>query len=292
MRRYIRGINVDGVISFLETPNLICEISGFPTRKWKLIVGERSTDPRIYNSFKRLFFRWMHIFSDKIIANSSANIKMVNKIVPCLLKNKTHVIYNLLDSNYWSVSKNYSPLKNKKIELVVAATHLYYKNSIGLIKAVNCLTKQEQQTLRVSWYGKVGNDNSFIEAKQLISKYNLGHVIKFYKESNNINSIYANCDAVGLFSFIEGLPNTVCEGMMMQKPVISSNVSDIPELISNNKAIFNPNNITEIKDSLSWLISLDKEQLLKTGKENREKALKLFDKENVIESYLNYFKKN
>ena len=78
----------------------------------------------------------------------------------------------------------------------------------------------------------------------------------------------------------------------MQKPVISSNVSDIPELISNNKAIFNPNNITEIKDSLSWLISLDKEQLLKTGKENRVKALKLFDKENVIESYLNYFKKN
>lgn len=291
MRKYIRNLGVDGVISFLEAPNFICELSSFPSRKWRLIVGERSTDPRIFKSIKRLFFRWIHVFSDVIIANSYANIEMIKKIVPFLLNNKTHVIYNLLDENYWNPSETYKPLKNGKILVVVAATHLYYKNSIGLIEAVQRLSVLEKEKLRINWYGKIGNDNSFIEAKKLINLYNLENLIQFNEPSTNINSIYSQCDAVGLFSLLEGLPNTVCEGMMVKKPVIASNVSDVPKLINIKKAIFNPNDINEIKDSLSWLIGLEKDDLLKIGEKNRSNALTLFDKNSIVESYLNHLKK-
>jgi glycosyltransferase involved in cell wall biosynthesis len=291
MRKYIRNLNADGVISFLEAPNFICELSGFPFRKWRLIVGERSTDPRIFKSIKRLFYRWMHVFSDVIIANSYANIKMIKKIVPFLLNNKTHIVYNLLDENYWISSKTYTPLKNGKIEVVVAASHIHYKNSIGLIEAVQRLSASEKKKLRINWYGKIGNDNSFIEAKKLISSYNLDKLIKFHKPSTNLQSIYSKSDAVGLFSLLEGLPNTVCEGMMMKKPVIASNVSDVPKLINIKEAVFNPNDINEIKDSLSWLIGLEKDDLLKIGKKNRLNALTLFNKNTIINSYLNQLKK-
>jgi glycosyltransferase involved in cell wall biosynthesis len=291
MRKYIRNLGVDGVISFLESPSFICELSGFPSRKWRLIVGERSADPRIFKSIKRLFYRWIHIFSDIIVTNSYANTKMIKKIVPFLLNKKTHVIYNLLDKNYWVPSKTYKPLKNGKIEVVVAASHIHYKNSIGLIEAVQRLSVLEKEKLRINWYGKIGDDNSFLEAKKLISLYNLDKVIKFHEPSTNMNSIYSHCDAVGLFSLLEGLPNTVCEGMITKKPVIASNVSDVPKLINIKEAIFNPNDINEIKDSLSWLIGLEKEDLLKIGKKNRSNALTLFNKDTIINSYLNHLKK-
>lgn len=291
MRKYIRNLGVDGVVSFLEAPNFICELSGFPNRKWRLIVGERSTDPRMFKSIKRLFYRWIHIFSDVIIANSFANIKMIKKIVPFLLNNKTHVVYNLLDENYWSPSDNYKPIKNGKIELVVAASHIHYKNSIGLIEAVHRLSVLEKEKLRINWYGKIGNDNSFTQANKLISLYNLDKVIKFHKPSTNINRVYSQCDAVGLFSLLEGLPNAVCEGMMIKKPVIASNVSDVPKLISIKEAVFNPKDINEIKDSLSWLLGLEKDDLLKIGKKNRSNALTLFNKNLIIESYLKHLKK-
>ena len=46
-RRIIRRGKYDVVISFLEIPSLINEISGLPCHKWKIIVGERSAAPRI-----------------------------------------------------------------------------------------------------------------------------------------------------------------------------------------------------------------------------------------------------
>lgn len=47
MRRFIRGRKYDAVLSFLEGANFICQVAGFPTRKWKLVVGERSANPEI-----------------------------------------------------------------------------------------------------------------------------------------------------------------------------------------------------------------------------------------------------
>ena len=177
------------------------------------------------------------------------------------------------------------------MNLVVAATHLHYKNAIRLIEAVNSLSEAEKEKLRINWYGKDGNDNSLNESINLIKLYELDDIIKFHKPSNNINNIYSNCDAIGLFSLFEGLPNTVCEGMMTQKPVIASNVSDVSLLINNTQAIFNPKKINEIKDSLIWLIRMNKNQLLDIGSVNRAKANKLFDKNDIIESYLKLLEK-
>lgn len=292
IRNYIRNSDVDGVISFLEGANFICELAGFPFRKWTLIVGERSSDPRISKSIKRVFLRWMHIFSDAIVSNSFQNIKIIKGIVPFLLNNKTHVIYNILDHNHWKINNQYEPLKKDKLEIVVAATHLYYKNLVGLIEAVNILSDLEKKKLAINWYGKAGNDNSLIDAKKKLHFYNLNHVIKLHDETENIINIYQNCDAVGLFSFFEGLPNTVCEGMMLQKPVIASDISDIPRLIDNHNAIFNPNNIREIKRSLSWLISLSKDQLLEIGLKNKKNAMQFFSKEKNVSLYLKYLENN
>src|SRR5690606_24309284 len=77
MRHIIRKGNYDSVLSFLEAASFICTVAGFPYRNWTLTVGERSANPNILKSFKLKLYRWFHIFTSAVVANSYENIKMI-----------------------------------------------------------------------------------------------------------------------------------------------------------------------------------------------------------------------
>lgn len=47
IRKIIRKHQPDAVLSFLEAANFMATLAGFPSRKWKLVVGERSANPAI-----------------------------------------------------------------------------------------------------------------------------------------------------------------------------------------------------------------------------------------------------
>lgn len=287
IRKFIRNAHVDAVISFLESPNVLCQLAGFPFRKWKLILGERSADPNILKSVKRKFLRKLYFFSDYVVGNSYHNIEMVRQINPLLNTNKLKVVYNVIDESIWNADlvTNSGEDKKEEISLVVAASHQYLKNAKGLVEAVNLLPTDAKNKLRVAWYGGTRNDNSLEEAKELVEKYKLHDSISFFPPTDKIPVIFAEADIIGLFSFFEGLPNVVCEGMMLGKPVISSNVSDVPKLLEEN-FIFDPNNVEDIKQTLLRVVAMEPSRLIEEGKKNRKKARRLFNKEMIIDSYL------
>jgi glycosyltransferase involved in cell wall biosynthesis len=289
MRKHIRTGNYDVVLSFLEASSFICELSGFPYRKWKLIVGERSANPNILKSKKRKLYRWFHLLADYVVANSNENIKIIERINPFLSKNKCKVIYNLIDTNIWKPVDDYIPLKNEKLNIVVAASHQYLKNAKGLILALNLLSEENKKKITVNWYGSQSPDNSFIESRTLIEQYNLTDIITFHKATNSITDKMQYADVIGLFSFYEGLPNVICEAMMLGKPVISSSVSDIPAILSSD-FIFNPHDTKDIAKSLSLLLSFPISKFIEIGKNNRKTALSLFDKSIIMSEYLNLLK--
>jgi glycosyltransferase involved in cell wall biosynthesis len=295
MRMFIRNGKYNAVISFLEAPNFICEIAGFPYRKWKLIVGERSANPRILKSFKLKSYRWFHIFADFVVANSEANLKIVRTVNPLLKESKCKVIYNLLDSNIWKPSSDYIPLRNGKFKLLVIASHQYVKNLNGLIDALSLLDKDEKSRITIEWYGDriLGPfiNNSFPEAMEKLALLNLQNVITFYPPTNDIIGKILKADAVGLFSFYEGLPNVVCEGMACAKPVVCSNISDVSKFLSYDANLLcDPADPHSIKNSLSYLINLSEDRILEIGQENKRISEKLFDKEKIVSDYLSLLK--
>lgn len=288
IRRYIRNGSYDAVLSFLEAANFMCEIAGLPIRKWRLVVGERDANPNIYRSFKLKFYRWFHVFSDYVVSNSNENIKIVKKINPLISSRKCKVIYNMVDYNMWRPSSSANFSSGKYFVLTVAASHQYKKNAAGLISAVNLIKKDIVDKLIINWYGDESNDKSFQEAKKLIKIYSLSNTIKFMKATDNIKEIIQKSDAIGLFSYYEGFPNIICEAMACEKLIISSNVSDIPFILKNqSEFLVNPNDPIEIANTIEKAISLPVKTINQIGKNNRSYSLKIFNKNSILQSYLN-----
>ncbi|WP_168382634.1 glycosyltransferase [Acinetobacter indicus] len=286
MRKVIRNGKYDAVLSFLEAANFISTLAGFPYRKWKLIVGERSANPNIFKSFKLRIYRWFHLFASAVVANSYENIKMVKKVNPLISEKKLHVIYNLIDFDTWKFNQvDYIYRNNGKFNLTIVASHQYLKNLNGLVEAVNLLNDDEKENLIINWYGGDRPDNSKMEAINKISLYKLDRIFNFHEPTLNISSKVNQADAIGLFSFYEGLPNVVCEAMVNQKPVIASDISDVGLLIE-KKFTFDPNSPEDISKKIRLLLSLDEATLRETGEINYNSAVILFDKESIVKRYI------
>jgi len=291
MSRFIRQGKYDAVLSFLRAANFICEVSGFPSRKWKLVVGERSANPNDLNSIKLKMFRWFHLFADYVVANSHSNMKIVRSINSLLPDSKCKVIFNLVNFNMWKPSTVYTPRKEGKFKLIIAASHRCLKNLNGLVEAIAMLSPAERSRLVVEWYGD-NDDHSLFDALIKIKKNHLEEVFLFFPATHEITRKVQEADAVGLFSFYEGFPNTICEGMACGKPVICSAVSDIPIFLdASNKLLCDPEDHRSIRDAIIHLLSLSNEQLVTIGKQNLAIAKKNFDTDLIVTEYLELLSK-
>lgn len=292
MRKFIRTSNSNAVVSFLQSANFICEIATLPRKEWNLVVGERSANPSIKKSYKLISYRWFHLLADHVVSNSYANIKIVQSINPFINDNNCSVIYNMIDFNVWHKTASQNRIVSNKFNLIVVASHRYLKNAKGLIMAVTKLSTAERDRLSIDWYGEVQSDNSFEEANKIIDSYGMQNIFTFHKPTTDIANKVAAADALGLFSFYEGLPNTVCEGMAMGKVVISSNVSDVPLLLAHCPSLlFDPTDVNEITKVLREAMNLTQEDYVSIAKKNIERALHLFDNDKIVDSYMKLLEK-
>ena len=289
LRSFIRNGNYRAVLSFLETPSLTAELASIPFRRWKLIVGERSSNPTILNTIKGRLLRWGHLLADNVVSNSESNRQLIKKACPLLSDKVTKVIYNGYDLTALHPNLyNYVPRRDGRLHIIVAARHQVLKNLLGLVKAILLLNNEERNKLAINWYGAKTHEwemPEYVESRRLIDQEQLSDTISFFPPTSDIYKAMASADAIGLFSVYEGLPNTVCEGMCLGKPVIATDVSDNLLLLENKELVPSPNSPKEIANSLRYLMSMSNEELQAIGRKNRQKAETLFNIEKIVEDY-------
>lgn len=288
VRTFIRKGDYDAVISFLEVPNFLNNIAAIGGKKWKVITGERSAQPKTFSSLRGKVFCYFQKYSDNIVCNSF-NAKKRWEIERPIYKKKLDVIYNTVTMP--QINSVYIPRKNGKTNIVVAASLYSLKNPIGLINALSLMTQEELNKIHIDWYGQLnvafdGNNNLGVEVPNLIKERQLDDVITISPPSKNIHNIMNEADAVALFSKIEGLPNTICEAMTLGKPIIMTRVSDFETLITpSNGFLCDWNNPISIKQSIIALTNCNFSQLAEMGRESRRIANGIFQSENVIKKW-------
>lgn len=288
VRRFIRKSDFDAVISFLEVNNFLASVSAIGGKRWKLITNELSSKMSTFNTPRSKVFNFFQRFSDTLVCNSHNAKLMWEKYYP-KYKDKLKVIYNpvLLPI----ITSEYIPKRDGKLHIIVAASYQYLKNPIGLIKALSLMNQENRSKIVVNWYGRIevskGNTRAYDEAVGLIVENNLENVINLNGPTKDIANKMNEADVVALFSELEGLPNAICEGMMIGKPVIMTKVSDYDDLADESNGVLCDWDKPEtIKNAILYMTQLTKEELLDKGKQSLAKAETLFSSKVIVNQWI------
>lgn len=279
VRRYLRRSGADVVITFLETPGFIGCFSKMGGARWKLITSERSAQKYTFTNRRHRFYNWFERFADAKVCNSENGRLMWRKYYP-QWSEKYHTIYNpvVVPPAVRKMAEEHK--KSDRLVIAVAASYQGLKNPLRVITAVSRLTQEQRDKLQINWYGRAevttGNTAVYDRAVSMVEQYHLEDCVRLNHETDDIYTVMANSDVVGLFSTVEGLPNAICEGMTLGKPIVMSCVSDFSILVEDNGVLCDPKSVDSIRDTLAFMLSLSDERLKEMGIASRRKALELF----------------
>jgi len=124
--------------------------------------------------------------------------------------------------------------------------------------------------------------------KNLISKYSKNKRINFLGFKDNINNFINKSDCIVLPSYREGLPRILLESLLLERPVIATDVPGCNRIIKNNfnGILCKPRSINSLTEAMIKFIafSINKRQRLAIN--GRKFVEKEFDEKKVISKYL------
>ncbi|HEY5123421.1 MAG TPA: glycosyltransferase family 4 protein [Ignavibacteria bacterium] len=233
----------------------------------------------------------------KLIDNSASKVIVISNFLYKLLKDtikekEIRVIRTSIDEDIYNKYKSdINVQKNKNKFIILNVGQIYgLKNQILLVEAINKLKNKE--SVLVKFIGFVADNKYKEKLLRKIDEYELNNVIEFHgaMSKKEIISEYINSDAVVITSKEEGMSLVLVEALYFEKPVISTKVGIIPEIIANgeNGIIVDSQNPYSLSSAIEELMSDKilydkiKENALKTFRAN-------FNLQKALEEHLEIF---
>jgi len=132
-----------------------------------------------------------------------------------------------------------------------------------------------------------------VENPQAVSKQQMQTwveegVVEYVGESDDVKSYMLDADCVVLPSYREGLPRTLLEGASLGRPLICTDVPGCRDVVDAEVTgyLCEVRNAVDLAGKMERMISLSQQQRLNMGKRGREKVIREFDENIVIDQYL------
>ena len=139
------------------------------------------------------------------------------------------------------------------------------KGQLLLLEACRCL---KEKGLRFELL-LAGDGEMRAEVERMVHAYDLGAEVKItgWISSNQVREAILASNAMVLPSFAEGLPVVLMEAMALKRPVISTYVAGIPELVihGQNGWLVPAGSVTELSIAIEQLLSTPVQQLKDMG---------------------------
>lgn len=225
-----------------------------------------SNEKKVKKFINRVFFRK---FTKNIFVSNDAKSAYL-QVYP-QDKNKCYTIYNLIDyKTIIDKSKEKISIKNsKKFTFINIGRQTEFDKRLSrIINATDKLYK-EYKDFQLILVGKGQDTQNY---KKQVEKLKLNDVIKFIDNQKNPYPYFLLGDVFVLSSEFEGLPTTVLESLVLNVPVISTNVSDVKDLINNKYGIVIEKNSNDLYLAM-------KEMIKSSEKYNNKFDFKKYNKE-------------
>lgn len=128
---------------------------------------------------------------------------------------------------------------------------------------------------------------------ELLKKLEMNKVLKYHGRQNNIHSFIKNSHAIIHPSHHEGMSNVLLEAASTGRPVIASNIPGCKETFDENISGigFEVKNVDSLVKAIKKFIELPYEEKKKMGIAGRKKIEKEFDRNIVIDAYMDEIEK-
>ena len=129
------------------------------------------------------------------------------------------------------------------------------KNVLGLIKAFNKVYKDLNKPYKLLLGGGLKDEGE--KLFNFVNENNLQDKVIFcgYLEDEILPILYSGCEAFVYPSLYEGFGLPPLEAMSCKAPVITSNLTSIPEVTGDNAILINPYNVDELEKALVTLLN-------------------------------------
>jgi glycosyltransferase involved in cell wall biosynthesis len=132
----------------------------------------------------------------------------------------------------------------------------------------------------------VGTGPLATEVKKRLLKYgNHAHSFIEYIPENELPTFYNACDIYVLPSFVEGMPLSLMEAMACGKPVIATEISDVPLIVKNGiNGIVIPSGDAKLLANSILELAENHRLRMRMGDANRKK-MERYDWEKIADRY-------
>ncbi len=273
--KYLAHLWTHLILPFKKGDVLFCPANSAPifipkNKKLVLTIHDIAflTYAKSFSRFFRLYYTFLIPFNikraDQIITISEASKKEILRLFPNV-EDKINIISQGIDSKYKIINE----FKKKKQILYVGSIN-ERKNIIGVIEAFEKLPKELDYDLII-----VGNFFNLFslsdKMKETIQRAKFNNKIIFKEGLNDKELIEEyNLSTVFIFpSFYEGFGFPPLEAMACGTPVITSNISSMPEVCGDAAMYVDPYDVDDISKKIEFLLANEeeRERLIKKGLE-------------------------
>lgn len=285
IKKLIRKYNVD----ILHTHEFRSNLFGVLAARQKRIPIVTTVHGWIVNSKKDLLYSFadkiLLSFFDSVVTVSNKHSDFLNKryFVP---KRKLLTVHNTLEVGSYKVLRGDKEFKSslglKGSDILIANIGRLSPEKgqdIFLRAAKNILAKHDNVYFTLIG---IGPDQSRLE--EMVDCLGIAENVIFSGYQKNMNSVYNGLDLVVQSSYTEGMPNVVLEALLLEVPVIATDVGGTAEIMTNmcEGLLIPPKSLEILERSILQFLE-NPEELIQMARKGRERILQDFNSDGRVE---------